>query len=138
MSKEFIERIRNMDGVTIDGYMEIANETGVFDDYDEPAAIERDKRVKIRHLVGEVRNADGDREIRSWKDGTHDIRIYINVRITSNTDALKTLINDEEVSIKQHTKIRKFLARRRQEVIGQLMLDGYEPVTAEAVSAGND
>jgi len=51
MSKEFLQIIRNLDGVTLNRYMEIANEIGVFDDYDGTAAIERDKRVKIRRLV---------------------------------------------------------------------------------------
>ena len=95
---------------------------GMFDDDYEGKAIVRDKKQKIRRLMGSV-TCDGDRTIRSIR--TVDGNVYIDLLNIENIAELNILIMAENQRITRSKGIIQSLkrVRRKVQIQGQLTLE---------------
>ena len=108
--------------VSIDQALEIAERLHMFDEEFAGKAIVRDKKQKIRNLLGSV-TSGGDRAIRSIR--LDDGRYYVDLFNPENLTELNLLIMAENQRIARSKMIIQSLkrVRRKVQIQGQLTLE---------------
>ena len=125
LSSEFNNEVARLEKFTLLRAMQIADEIGIFDDYDFDRAIERDKRVQVRSLIGSMRDENGERIVRSYKDKLMQSRQYLNVLVTRDTEALDEIIRNERDIMDSHSHIIIYVSRRKGEIEGQISIEEW-------------